>query len=195
MTFGDGLFGSGTFGEPGTAVPVPAVCASAYEMTRAGDDILNDIQLARAGGTLQRYTDQASIARYRQRTFNRSDYVCETDAQIDVLGNRMLNARSSGQARVTQLTIDATDDPATWDFILGVDYGWRIRVSYAPGDLVARGGAVGWTREMIVQGVAHKVTPAGWQTELRVDDALLGAADVWDGVGDTWDNALWATEV
>jgi hypothetical protein len=168
------------------------VCGAGYEMTLSGADILNDIQLGRAGGTMRRYVDTGSISLYRQRTFNRSDYVCETDAQIDVLGNRMLNVRSDATARVPTLTIQATDDIETWAFVLAVDYGWRILVTYTPADELARGGVAGWSREMHVQGVSHQITPAGWQTTLRVDDAWATAADTWDNAASAWDNANWS---
>lgn len=169
------------------------VCGAQYELTRTGGDVVNDIQLTRVGGTMQRYTDPTSIGLYRQRTFSRNDYICEDDDQIDVLGNRMLAARATGQARIPKLTIQATDDLPTWEFILGVDYGWRIAVHYDPITDPIMGGTTGWTREMYVQGVSHRISPAGWTCELKVDDAEFRDADTWDGEHG-WDVARW-TEV
>lgn len=161
------------------------VCAASYETTRSAGDIVNDVQLARAGGTMQRYVDPGSVATYRQRSYTRSDYICEDDTQIGLLARRILNARASGQVRIPKLTVVPTDDPAEWAFVLAVDYGWRLEVHYPAAD------GTDWIRTVIVQGVAHKITPDRWELELRVDDAAATEADTWDGA-DGWDRALWS---
>lgn len=164
------------------------VCAASYETTRNAGDIVNDVQLARAGGTMQRFVNTASISRYRQRSYSRSDFICETDAQIALLAQRILNARAGGQVRIPKLTVVPTDDPAEWSFVLGVDYGWRLEVHYPATD------GTDWVRTVIVQGVAHKITPDRWECELRVDDAAVTEADTWDG-RDGWDRALWSVAI
>ena len=73
--------------------PDESVCGAEYQLVRSGTDIVNDVQVARAGGTLQRVTNEASIARYRRRTWSRSDYVMETDTQAQLLASRIVNAR------------------------------------------------------------------------------------------------------
>ena len=162
------------------------VCASGYETVRSAGDIVNDVQLARAGGTMRRYTDPTSISLYRHRTYQRSDYVCEDDEQIDLLARRILSSRASGQVRIPSLTVVPTDNPDAWAFVCAVDYGWRLEVHYPTTD------GTDWVRNVIVQGVAHKVTPDGWELELRVDDAAVAVgADWWDGPRG-WDVALWS---
>jgi hypothetical protein len=165
--------------------PDQQVCGAAYGLVRSGADVVNDVQLARAGGTVRRFVNSTSVAIFRQRTFSRTDYICETDAQIDLLGNRILNARSNGQARIPKVRIVGTDDLATWTFLLQVDYGWQVEVHYSNPTSGAH-----WVRPMIVQGVSHRISVDGWVTELRVDDVSATAADTWDGVRG-WDRALW----
>lgn len=164
------------------------VCAASYALVRTGADIVNDVQLARAGGTMRRFVDEASVAYYRRRTFQRSDYVCETDAQVDLLGGRIIAARGSGQVRITKLSI-ACVDVATFDFALAVDYGWRLVVSWEPDPVSPN--APPWSREVHVQGVSHRIGVDGWTLDLRVDDAFASAADTWNGPNG-WDVATWA---
>lgn len=167
------------------------VCGSGYELVRDAGDIVNDVQVARAGGTMQRATDETSIARYRRRTWARSDYVMETDDQAMLLAKRILAARSSGNVRMNEVQIVPNVDDATWKFCLAVDYGWRVRVLYeSPFD-----PSVSWARDVIVQGIDVDATPDGWSFVLKVDDAgPAGLVDTWDGP-DGWDRALWSERI
>lgn len=165
------------------------VCATSYELVRSGNDVVNDVQLARAGGTVRRFVDDDSVSVYRRRTYQRTDYVCEDDAQIDVLGHRMLAGRARGQVRIARLTIACVNAP-TFAFVLDVDYGDLLVVNYRPPPAEAAAGVQPFSRTVLVQGVAHAITPDGWTCTLRVDDAIASAADTWDG-GNGWDRALW----
>jgi hypothetical protein len=162
------------------------VCASGYEIVRAGSDIVNDVQFARAEGTMQRLTDETSVGKFRRRTYERSDFVCEHDEQVQVLAGRVLTSRAPGRVRMTSVTITphSSDD---YRFCLAVDYGWRISVHYT--------SDVGsdWTREMHVHGVEHKIGASTWTTTLKVDDAYAPPAQYWDDQrpGHGWDHALW----
>jgi len=167
--------------------PLQDVCAASFVATRSADDIVNDVQVARAGGTVQRFIDNTSIALYNHRTYSRSDYVCEDDEQVAVLGTRILKSRAGGHVRLPSLRITPTDNPVEWRFVCEVDYGWRVEVHYPTLD------GTDWVRTVIVQGIAHDISPDGWETVLRVDDvsALIFAADVWDGPRG-WDLATWS---
>lgn len=167
--------------------PAEDVCGAEYELIRTAGDVVNDVQVARSGGTMQRVENAASISAYRRRTWSRGDYVMETDADALALANRILTMRSGGQVRMTKLTIRGSNDQATWAFMLAVDYGWLLEVVYtSPLD-----PGVGWTRRVHVQSVEHRVTPDEWITVLEVDDPLASSADTWDGA-DGWDLALWS---
>ncbi|HEY7009082.1 MAG TPA: hypothetical protein VH395_09090 [Jatrophihabitantaceae bacterium] len=170
-------------------------CATVYETTRSGQDIVNDVQFARAGGNMRRFVDTASVSMYRRRTYQRTDFVCETDAQVDVLAGRVLNARSRGQIRVPTIGLAPYDDPAEWRFVCEVDYGWMLQVNYDPQTVVRGAHPValdtGWSRTVQVQGMEYRISPGGWNVTLRVDDAAVSAGDTWDGIRG-WDRALWA---
>ena len=172
------------------------VCAAAYAATRRGSEILNDLQIGRAGGTAQRFTDEDSISLYHRRSYQRTDYVCEFDDQIAILGERMLQAWARARVRIPAVTIT----PRTADeyaFVCSVDYGWRLQLNYtaeavALGDTRAlRSLGQSWTRDVHVQGVRYSITPDGWTVELRVDDAGTVAADGWNGPRG-WNLAVWS---
>jgi hypothetical protein len=166
--------------------PDGPVCGSAHTVVRDAADIRNDVQLARAGGTMRRHVDQDSIALYRRRTYNRGDLICETDAQVDVLAERLLGSRSKGTVRLTDVTV-AVVDAASAAFVTSVDYGWRLLVDWTADD-----GSESWAREVHVMGLTHQIRPDGWTVTLAVDDVNAQPAEPW-GVG-RWGTATW-TEV
>lgn len=169
-------------------------CASSYGSSRQGDDIVNDVQMARAGGTMRRFVDDESVALYRRRVFSRSDFVCQTDAQIDLLAQRLLSARSRAQLRIPTVVLEPNDDPAFWRFVCAVDYGWRLELNYEPQTVTSSRAlaraAGGWSREVQVQGIDYRISSAGWEVTLKVDDARESAVDTWDGPRG-WDLATW----
>lgn len=163
------------------AVIGDVVCASEYRVARAGDDIRNDVQIGRAGGTAQRVIDLDSISLYRRRSFSRTDLICETDAQAMLIAQRLLASRSKTSVRLTDIVIPAVDAAST-AFIASVDYGWRLKVDWSD-------AGEAWTRTVHVMGIRHDLTPAGWTTNLAVDDAILSPTEPW-GVG-KWGTAHW----
>lgn len=168
-------------------------CASEYGAVRQGNDIVNDVQFARAGGTMRRFVDTGSISLYRRRAYQRSDFVCETDAQVDLLAQRLLSARSRAQLRIPTIVLEPGDDPAFWQFVCEVDYGWRLLVQYDAETVIASrplAAGVGWSREVQVQGIDYRISSSGWEVTLKVDDARDESADVWDGPRG-WDRATW----
>jgi hypothetical protein len=158
-----------------------AVCASNYRVVRSGDDIRNDVQIGRAGATVQRLQDLDSISLYRRRAFSRSDLICETDTQTLLLAQRLIGSRAISTVRLTEITVPVVDQ-ASLDFVSAVDYGWRLEVNWSA-------GGESWARTVHVMGVRHDITPAGWTLNLAVDDAILAPTQPW-GTG-VWGTAQW----
>lgn len=163
--------------------PGGAVCGSEHRVVRDGADVRNDVQMARAGGTAQRETNEDSISRYRRRTYQRMDLICETDAQVQLLVHRMITTRSIGSVRLTDVTVPVVD-AASAAFVTSVDYGWRLRVVWEAED-----GSESWSRDVHVMGLNHRIRPDGWELVLTVDDASASPAQPW-GTG-LWGNAHW----
>jgi hypothetical protein len=157
------------------------VCGTQHTVVRDAGDLRNDVQLARAGGTMQRYIDNDSIVLYRRRAYSRGDLICETDAQVQLLAQRLLSSRSKSTVRLTDVTV-AVVDAASATFVASVDYGWRLIVDWSD-------GGEHWEREVHVMGVTHQIRPTGWSVTLAVDDVYAQPTEPW-GVG-RWGTAHW----
>lgn len=161
--------------------PGGPVCASSHTVVRDAAEVRNDVQLARAGGSMLRYTDDDSIALYRRRTYNRGDLICETDPQVALLAQRIIGARAQTTVRLTDVDVPVVDQ-ACADFVAAVDYGWRLVVQWAE-------GAESWSRTVHVMGITHQIRPEGWTVTLAVDDAQAQPTEPW-GIG-KWGSAKW----
>lgn len=167
-------------------------CAADYKITRDGTDIVNDVSVAIAGGTANRFTDEASIAWFRRRTWSRTDFISQQQSDADLIGRRVLNTRSYAQARLPEMTFRPLT-AADFAFCLAVDFGWLLDVRYVPGSGRMTGGKE-WSRLMHVQGVRHAFGPAGWETIVNVDDSYASPASGWDDprTGAGWDYSKWS---
>jgi hypothetical protein len=169
--------------------PDQDVCAASYETTRDGADIVNDVQLTRVGGVMQRVVDMASIGLFRRRAMSRTDYLCSNDADVVRLANRQLVGRSAGRPRIPSVDI-APLDGDEFHFALTVEFGWRLEIVYDAGTEHFYPGTP-WSTDVIVQGISHKIDTTGWTTTLRVDDASAFPQEGWDH-GGGWDVQEWA---
>jgi len=161
--------------------PGGAACGTEHSVIRDGSDVRNDVQLARAGGTMQRFVDQDSVALYRRRAYQRGDLVCETDAQVTLLAQRIIGSRSKSTVRLTDVVVPVVD-AASASFVASVDYGWRLLVKWEE-------GTQSWQREVHVMGLTHQIRPSGWTVTLAVDDVLAQPTQPW-GTG-RWGTAKW----
>lgn len=161
--------------------PSGPVCASSHTVVRDAADVRNDVSLARAGGTMLRVVNDDSIALYRRRTYSRGDLICETDAQVSLLVDRIIGSRSTSTVRLTDVTVPVVD-AASAAFVAAVDYGWRLVVEWVEGD-------ESWSRTVHVMGVTHQIRPERWTVTLAVDDAQAQPTEPW-GVG-RWGTAKW----
>jgi hypothetical protein len=165
------------------------LCAASYEVTRDGADIVNDVQYTRVTGVEQRAQDARSISLFRRRSTQRQDFLCETDTDVMRLANRLLQSRSAGRPRIPSVELAPLDAPE-FDFVLRVEFGWRLLVRYDAGTAHFWPGT-SWNATVLVQGIAHKIDPTGWTTTLRVDDASAWPAEGWDH-NSGWDVTTWA---
>jgi len=167
---------------------VDGVCPAEIEWSRAADYVVNDIALARVGGTAVTARDDDSVSRMGLRSWHRFDLSCVDDEPVISRAELLLNERSEGRVRIDSIVIDA-EAIEDWPFILAVDYGWRLQVLYEH-------PIYGWTLDIpvFVQQIQYSITSDGWQLTLGVDDVapftpIIGR---WDG--SRWDDerALWS---
>jgi hypothetical protein len=164
------------------------LCAASYVQQRDGADIVNDVQFTRVGGTLQRVQDTRSQSLFRRRAVQRTDYLCMADTDVLRLANRQLQSRAPGRPRIPSVDLVPLH-AAEFDFVLRVEFGWRLEIHYDAGEGEFWPGTA-WTATVLVQGIAHRIDTSGWTTTLRVDDANAFPATGWDHA--SWDVDVWA---
>lgn len=156
------------------------VCPAEIEWSRAADFVVNDVSLARVGGTAQTIQDDASISLMGIRSWHRFDLSAVDDGPVLARADQLIAERATGRLRIDSIVIDAeaVDD---WPFVLGVDYGWRIEVYY-------RHPVHEWEIVIpaFVQSVEHSIRANGWQVRLGVDDVMP-----YQTVTSRWDIARW----
>lgn len=130
--------------------------------------IANLIQFARVGSAIQVAADATSQVSYGIRSYGRTDFQNNTDAEVAFLAARHLANVKDNHLKLDAVTISGVDDPANadlnrllWDTRLGD----RLSVLIEP--------PFGWSieREVHVFGIAHKIDGHDWTVTLSLDDA------------------------
>jgi hypothetical protein len=196
--------------EGGDIIPaIPAdTCPSNWELTFARADITTQALLARStDDTPRTYPTPAMLAdvtngtkyglsMFGVETFERTDLETQNTADLDWLGERILTTRSwKYMPRVAAVTVTAkASAPET--------LGTLVKASpYTPARFNCQhriDDRIVFERVMLVTGVEHSITPAGWEARIALDDAapfLVGGTHpaLWDETGVAlWDTATWA---
>lgn len=153
------------FGDlPGTvqAAGTELACAS---VSRADDDttIASDIQITRAGGTLQEVTDYDAVAHFRfPRTFTSTGLLLASDAEALSYAQFVLYVGKSDENRFEALAVDPLADPASlYPQVLGRDIGDRIQVWRSPSGVASR-----VSKDCFIAGISHAIDVVNltWQT-------------------------------
>lgn len=166
---------------------VSGVCPASIEWARAADDVVNDVSLARVGGSAVTRQDLGSWSRYGRRSWHRFDLSADNDAAVAARADLLLEERKAPRPQIDAIVIDG-EAAQDWPFMLSVDYGWKLDVWY-------RHPVYGWEIHfpVFVQSVETQVRPDGWQLRLGVNDVdpIDQALSYWDIA--RWDNAnaLW----
>jgi Putative Ig domain len=153
-----------TFGDQGgTQLPYQAV-------GRANDDttLANDVQITRAGGTLQEATDPASVAAYLfPRSYSRDDVLLESDAEALAYAQWVLDVSLAGEDRFDTITLTPLRDVRLWPHVLGREIGDRITIVRSPPGMAAI------TKDVFIRGITHTVDYSSntWQTVWDLQDA------------------------
>ena len=151
------------FGDDGVNLPYSAA-------GRADDDttLANDIQITRAGGSLQEAQNVTSIARYLfPRSYARSDVLLESDGEAQLYAQWVLYVSLAGMDRFDTLTVTPLRDPRLWPQALGREIGDRVTIIRTPPGMTAI------TRDVFIRGITHTldVSAGVWSTTWDLDDA------------------------
>lgn len=131
--------------------------------------IVNQVQYARTGSTVQLAEDETSQDNYGLRSAERLDFQNNADAEVLWLAERFLAVRKDLRLRIDSVSLAANHDPDNedlnrifWDTQLGDLLAVRVATPY------------GWeiVREVQVMGWTHRITKDDWELTLKLDDAL-----------------------
>jgi hypothetical protein len=160
---GDGLFYFAGVAATGD------VCPSSWEMSSRRNDIVTRIALGRETDDVPKvYNDPTGQALYGVETWEATDLVCASSAQLDLLASRLFRTRGYlNTPRVERVRLEAATADAVVDLITRLDVfapsRYRCRLGYDRG--------VVFDTEMFATGVAHMMTPESWTVDVDLDSA------------------------
>jgi hypothetical protein len=186
----------------------PDTCPSNWELTFARADLTTQVLLSRRDDdvphiypTPTQLVDTANgfaqgLSMFGVEPFQRDDLETVEDVDLDFLAERILTIRSwRFMPRVAAVTVTALGShPETYGTLASASpfLPARFRCQHRVDDRIV------FNRVMLVTGVAHTITPAGWEARISLDDAepfLVGGAQPahWDETGVAlWDFTTWA---
>lgn len=132
-------------------------------LTTNDQELVNDVTVTRPGGATQRRADQASIDSIGQAATT-VDTLLTTDAAAGALADLLLSQGLVVHPRTDDLTLDLRAKATTIDAdaAVALDTGSRVTVAGLPD------GAPASTLELMVTGVAHRITHVEWDLTLTV---------------------------
>ena len=153
-------FAAGNVGQSIQLVDTPG--GATWDTSR----VLNDVQITRKEGNPQRAQSTVSIARYGSRTFRRTDFENELDADVFFLCERKRDRFEFDTLRLRQVNLYASDAQGARD-LLAVELGWRIRVTVR----TLTESSWSYTFDAWVQRIEHVgQIDGGWETRLTIDN-------------------------
>jgi hypothetical protein len=118
-------------------------------------DIWNEIRVTRVGGAVQIATDATSIARYLQRTLERSNLLMTTDVDALDEANFLITRFGEPALRVIEMHLEPAGDTGQWPSVLARDLGDKVIVRRRP-----PGGGATLEQKSFLEGISHDAYPA-----------------------------------
>lgn len=167
------------------------------------DRVLNELQLANAGGTSTQWEDFSSQQKYGPRTYQRLDFVNDDThpEYLQTRANDLMTGWTEAMLRVNSVAFNPTADIFKWAMTVFLNDLVRIRYQH-PNQ--------GWGYAVVshVQGITQELTVRSWSMTLNVDqpesfvswDSPPGEQgwdidswdiDIWDGV--SLEGAYWSS--
>jgi hypothetical protein len=168
-----------TFTDDGTGVPFQGIA-----MSYGSELLYNRVGIDREGGTLQTVSDAASQALYGSSSLSETGLLLNSDTQSLDMANYLLGIYDEPELRVAELVVElAPLTSAQQVSVLSLDIASVISVTWTP-----NGVAPSLSRDCIVEGIAHDITPdshtvtlslgdADRRSFLQLDDAVFGVLD------------------
>lgn len=173
-----------------TNVPATAdsVSPTDFDTESSLDDVVNQVSMARVGGTAITVNDPQSISSYGLRTYQRMDLTCRFDADVTAAVNNMLLQLVQRTRKLSPLNaaLNPRASAADIERLLDIEIGDYHRLLWDDGE------AEPYDRAMHVQGVAHRIDAGAWEVSCRLWAYADYAAPGYWGTA-TWGDATWGT--
>jgi hypothetical protein len=130
--------------------------------------VINQVGFARVGGFLQTAEDTLSQDHHGIRSYQRTDLENDDDADVALLADRYVDAFSVSRLRIDQVTLVAVEDAEGEDrqhLFYDTRFGDRLSIR------IQTAWGWGYTKEVHVMGINHRITADDWTMTLRLDDA------------------------
>lgn len=150
------------------------------------DALVNQVSMARAGGTAYTTTDTDSVLTYGLRTYQRFDLTVRFDADVEEAADRMLADLSTRTNLIDAMEaeVDPRSAAAAIHALLDIELGDAQEIIWDDGS-----GAP-WEEIFHVQGVRHRISADRWRV----------GVDLWHYAGTeppisaaVWGSAVWGT--
>ena len=165
-------------------------CPTAWITGQSMGELVSQVALANAGGTVRNYRDGVTFSQIGPATYRRFDLIATDPAQLDILAGRILAVRGYVTARVRGTTLSLLGDPRWASTMLGaLRYGTRILAVYED-----PAGADSFSFATVVTRISHRIDADGdWLLTLGLEDAAPYApAQPWGAARwgmDNWTSA------
>lgn len=191
------------------------ICPHDVDIEWNRDRIINRIQLSSAGGSSSVYENAASQKKYGVIDYQRTDFVWakanQTPAYNASVNSLIPTYKATRANDYFATSLDATmrfdqvgysPQEGNWEFTLSVFLNWLVRASYVhateiPSETSLGENLWGFTCQLNVQSIVHRITPREWRTTIQLDQPinykeltpLLPSGRGWDDA--IWDVDLW----
>ncbi|MFE6305042.1 hypothetical protein [Nocardiopsis sp. NPDC057823] len=155
----------------------PEVRFRDVELTTDDDQLINIVAATREGEgtTPQVARDEQSVAQYQPRTYEATLPV-QDDETASAWAHFVLHQARDPEVRFDRLVLTPRSNPGrAMPLALGLEIGDRIRIRRRP-----PGGGDVISRDCIVRGVQHQITPDNWVTTISLQSATRTAFLVLD---------------
>lgn len=146
--------------------------------------VANRVIVSRLGGATFTADDTVSQGQYFIRAKGLSNLITDGDRFSQDLATAQVASYKDPSLRINELTVNPRGLPASlYPAVIGDEIGTRVTVNRRPQGV---GSVI--SKELILEGVAHRITPDSWQTTFSfsptpvnyfiLDDAVFGRLDL-----------------
>jgi hypothetical protein len=156
------LTSHGIFGEPPSAGEIP-YSSQQFALSHDETKLFNRVRITTPQPAILDVSDPTSIADHFERTLEKNWPLLDANEAGDA-ASYMVARLKDPVLRIPSITIHPQKNPAVlWPIVLSFEIGQRWQLRFRP-----KGGGTIIDKEVIIDGVNHRVSPELWETTLRL---------------------------